>query len=158
MQNLEFPTVEFNEILLCPSLNLGWAWWITSKQWISHFSQFFIVWKLSEHTLCLIIYLINEDIKQYFLHPRPLSCFTSDLPITGLFVIDHHPLGQATQSIFNHMLSNPCLVLSKDAMGNIVKEFTKVQVKKHLLPSLCLLSQPPHWRRLSGWLSIVSHS
>lgn len=70
-----FPLVEPHEIPDSPLLQLLGSFWMAAQPTdpdLSHSSQFNVIYKLAEGTLCHIIQTINKDVKQewsqYWVH------------------------------------------------------------------------------------------
>ncbi|KAK4824875.1 hypothetical protein QYF61_021082 [Mycteria americana] len=114
---------------------------------ISHSSQFAVISKLAEGTLCSIIQIINEDVEQDWMQYRPLGYTASYWPSARLQATDHHPLGPVIQTVSNPprcLLSQPIhqQLLCGDLMGNSVKILTEVEVGNiHCSP---LIQQASH--------------
>ena len=109
VQEFTLPLVGLREIPFGPFLQPveGLLEGSTTLRHISQSSQFDVVCKLAESTLCPIIQTFNEDVEQDWTQYLSLGHTTSHWPPTRLRAADQHHLGQAIQPDFNVCSSSP---------------------------------------------------
>lgn len=77
VQDFALPLAQLHEVQVSPFLQpLDGS---TTLWWISHSSQFYVICKLAGGTLCPIIQIVNEDVKQYWTQFCPLAYTASIL-------------------------------------------------------------------------------
>jgi len=76
---------------------------------VSHSSQFRIISKLAEGTLCPITQIISKDVEKDWTQYWPPVYTASYWPPARLRAADHHPLGMAIHPVFN---APHCLLIS----------------------------------------------
>lgn len=117
----------------------------TTLWWISH-SLCWVVGHFVEGALCLIIWLVNEDVEQYWCRYWPLGYITGDQTPAGHRAADDNPWNLAVQFLVSRCLPS-ILTLSMRVFRSTVlrhSKKTKQQQKKHI-----------HSRRQSGWSSMI---
>ena len=97
------PLLNMRKFLFACFSSLLRSLWMVAAQppGVSSTRQSCIICKLVECTLCSIIRVINEDVKQHRPHCQPMGCTTSDWPPAGLRATDRKPLGLGLQPFFN---------------------------------------------------------
>lgn len=154
-----FPLVEIHEIPLSPVLQpveipLSGSATFT----VLALSLFCNVCEVAEGSLCPVVQVINEEVKQYWTQYQSLEYTTSYLPPTGLHATYLNLLDPAIKTVFNlhhclFILPVICHPVYKDVIGDRVNGFTKINVKKtHCLP---VVHQVNHLI-VEHWLSLTS--
>lgn len=69
-------------------------------------SNIFFISELAEGSLCSIVQVFNEKVKQHWPPYGPLGYTTSEVPPTVLCAIDQHTLGLAVQPHSIHLTVN----------------------------------------------------
>ncbi|PKU39790.1 hypothetical protein llap_9902 [Limosa lapponica baueri] len=96
-------------------------------------TQLGVICKFTEGALHPLVQIIDKDVKEKWPQYRALGDTTRDRLPPGLNSIHHRSFGPTIQSVFHPGKSTPVQdmnsqFLQKNAMGNGVKGFTKVQV------------------------------
>ena len=79
-----------------------WSFWCSPTIWsINQSSQFCVFCKLAEVLLCLIVQIINEDVKQCWPWYRSLGYRASYWPPAGLHAADCNSLSPVVQPVFS---------------------------------------------------------
>lgn len=108
-QGLPFLSVELKEVPVSPFLHpvelpLDGD---TALWHISYSSQFCVICKLVEGTLCPVIQIINEYVKYHYTQHSSLRCTANFQTPIRLCATDHHTLVLAIQLVFS---SSHCLL------------------------------------------------
>ncbi|PKU40563.1 testosterone 17-beta-dehydrogenase 3-like [Limosa lapponica baueri] len=101
---------------------------ILSLRHVNCTTQIGVICKLAEGALDPTVYVIDEDIEQYWSQYRPLRDTTCHQPPSGHRAIDHYPLDATIQMIPHPLKSSPIKSISlqfreKDMVGVHIKGY-----------------------------------
>ncbi|GAB0185610.1 mitochondrial enolase superfamily member 1 [Grus japonensis] len=108
---------------------------LLSLRHVKHTTQLGIVCKLAESALNPTVYVIGEDIKQYWSQYGPLRDITCHRSSSGYQAVDRYPLDVTIQTIPHTLNSPPIKSISlqfreKDVVGDCVKGLTEIQIDR----------------------------